>query len=295
VRYGIIAPSSGDTVSTTFSGQGGLSSISLGLSYAPISSLSTGIQVNYNYGHTEQYQTVAFTNSDYSSDDINRSFYYNACATVTVGAQYHGFGEIFDTPSLTPLTVGFIFTTKSNFSVSEHRTYTNVDTTNIIYGSSSFPYTLGAGVSYTFGNRLLISSDFLYQPWSTWNYMGAHPSDTTYGTDAIVTLRDVKQFGLGLELSPSRNASGFFEKTIYRLGFTYQSTYYLVGGQGINEYTGSVGFGFPIGSDARLNVNLHAGVRGSIQNGLQKDTMVKLSVGISASELWFLTFGDDEQ
>ena len=53
------------------------------------------------------------------------------------------------------------------------------------------------------------------------------------------------------------------------------------------------GLGIPIGPEARLDVNLHLGTRGTTSNNLQRDTILRLTVGVSASEVWFMKVEDE--
>ena len=53
------------------------------------------------------------------------------------------------------------------------------------------------------------------------------------------------------------------------------------------------GVAVPIGPNARLNIALQYGVRGTTSNGLQRDSYLRLNVGLTGSELWFVNFEED--
>ncbi len=55
----------------------------------------------------------------------------------------------------------------------------------------------------------------------------------------------------------------------------------------------SGGLGLPMGPESQLNIGLQVGIRGSTNNYLQKDTIVRLSVAVSATEIWFLRFEEE--
>jgi long-subunit fatty acid transport protein len=295
VRYGINYNTT-DTIygerQISIYGKGGLSSLSLGLSYSPFTALQTGIKVNYIYGRIEQYQNVTFTNSDLSSDEFDRSAYYSG-VNFTIGLLYHGFQDIFDRPALAPLTVGFVFSNASTFNVDEQRTYTSVDTTNTISGTSTFPYTLGLGLSYTWNDRYLLSGDVVFQNWGSSKYFDADRVDIL-SDGQLAKIKNSTRVGLGVEIAPLHDASTYFSNIIYRFGVTYNSTYYNIGGNTIDEYDINGGLGIPIGPDTRLNVGLQFGVRGTLTDNLVKDTFLRLSVGISASELWFFKIEEEQ-
>ena len=48
-----------------------------------------------------------------------------------------------------------------------------------------------------------------------------------------------------------------------------------------------------MGPESQVNIGLQVGLRGSTDNHLQKDTIVRLSVAVSASEIWFLKFDEE--
>jgi hypothetical protein len=53
------------------------------------------------------------------------------------------------------------------------------------------------------------------------------------------------------------------------------------------------GLGLPMGYESWLNIGLQVGLRGTTDNRLQKDIIVRLSVAVSASEIWFLKFDEE--
>ena len=78
----------------------------------------------------------------------------------------------------------------------------------------------------------------------------------------------------------------------YRVGAYVNSSYLKVNGQGINEYFATGGVGLPIflspNSEARMNVSLEYGIRGTTAKGLQKDSITRLTVSLSGSDTWFI-------
>lgn len=257
----------------TFYGSGGLSYLGLGLSASLFKSLDVGARVNYLFGQTRQYQTSSFDTTAFLPTEFDRSTYYSGF-TYTLGAIYEGFHN---------MALGIIFSTSAKLNANEKRIYSSLDSTTNTNGSADIPYVLGFGLSYVHQNRYRFTGDIVLQNWGTAQYFGSHP----------VELRNSSRIGLGFEAAPAKDAGTFFKRLTYRGGIAYHSTYYQINGIGINEYLASVGFGIPMGSEAQLNIGLQVGTRGSTNNSLQKDTMVSLSIGISASEIWFLKFEEE--
>ena len=119
--------------------------------------------------------------------------------------------------------------------------------------------------------------------WASTKYFGLPP----------VNIRNSVRTSFGFEAIPAKDADSFMKRIVYRAGIAYNSTYYEINGVGINEYVLSGGLGLPMGLESQLNIGLQVGIRGSMDNHLQKDTMIRLSVALSASELWFLKFEEE--
>jgi hypothetical protein len=70
------------------------------------------------------------------------------------------------------------------------------------------------------------------------------------------------------------------------------SSYLNVKGEAINEYFVTGGVGFPIfftpTSEARINVSLEYGIRGTTANALQKDSLTRLTISLNGSDTWFI-------
>jgi hypothetical protein len=271
----------------TFYGKGGLSSIGLGLSASPIKTLYIGARLNYMFGSTQQYQTISFENTDFVPTTFDRSVYYSGF-TFTLGTIYEGLADLVHVTALRPLTIGLTVTTGASLDADMQRTYPSssyfsTDSTVSENGTAGLPLSLGFGLSYLLENRYRFLGDIVTENWGSTQSFGS-PS---------VNLRNSLRTSLGFEAMPAKDADSFWRRIIYRAGLAYNSTYYQINGIGINEFLVSGGLGLPMGPESQLNVGLQIGVRGSTDNHLQKDTIVRLSIAISASEIWFLKFDEE--
>jgi len=265
----------------TFYGSGGLSSIGLGLSASLLTTLHIGARFDYIYGRTHQYQTTSFNSTYLTSLSFDRATYYSGF-TVTLGAIYEGIDQLLDLPSLHNLSLGFTLRTASSLDANIKRIYSEGDTTNQ-NGTADIPLSAGFGFSYLLQNRYRFLGDIETENWGRTEYFGSHPAE----------LRNSLHTSLGFEALPAKDADTFLKRIVYRAGLAYNSTYYQINGIGINEYLISGGLGLPMGPESQLNIGLQIGVRGSIDNYLQKDTIIRLSVAVSASEIWFLRFDEE--
>ncbi|HWP81874.1 MAG TPA: hypothetical protein VNN76_04370 [Bacteroidota bacterium] len=267
----------------TLFGTGGLNSLSLGLSYQPFPSLSLGAKASYLYGRTRQLLRVNFLDPTFSDSEVHTSRFFSG-GQFTVGALFTGLAQIAE--PFAPLSLGFILNIPTELDAREDRVVyfsERFDTTNTKRSSIEIPLGIGVGISYQFSNRYVIGSDLFYQDWEKTNF---------FGTPAV-DLRKRSRFGVGFEVLPPRELTGYWSRVHFRAGFSYHSTYYTINGRGIDEIMGTVGAGLPIGPDARLNIGLHYGVRGTTDAGLTKDTIFRLTLSVSASEAWFIRIEED--
>ena len=268
-----------------FYGTGGLSMISVGGTYAPLKRWTFGAKMNHVYGRIRQVGNFTFSDPTYLSSEIHRSDYYGGF-TFTIGSIFDGFEDLFNSPSLEPLSVGFVLTTPTTLSVdleSVLSTSESTDTTLRGTGKVSLPVSFGFGLSYLFANRFIVTGDASFMQWQNAQFFGS----------AIPQMRNSARFGIGFEALPLRETESFLKRIAYRAGIYYNATNYLINGTGIDEIFLTGGFGVPIGPDTRLNIGLQAGTRGTTTNNLQRDTIFRLSLSVSASEIWFMKVEDE--
>ncbi len=269
----------------TFSGIGGLSTLSLGLSYSPRNDLSLGLKYSYVYGTIEHITDVSFDDITFTDNEVQTSRFHSG-SMFTIGLLAEDLGSLLGAPSLKPFQLGMIVGTPAKLSVKQENillTSTSVDTTSIVRGRTDIPFSFGLGVSYRAGDRVLLTSDVFLQEWRGSNFFGG-PSGG---------IRNSTRIAGGVEFLPKAVPSTYGDRVAYRAGFAYNSSYHAVGGQAVNEWYVSGGVGLPIGPDARMNLSVQGGSRGTTDGGLQKINFIRLSVSINASEAWFITLEED--
>ncbi|MCI0708264.1 MAG: hypothetical protein L0Y80_12370 [Ignavibacteriae bacterium] len=287
VRYAV--ESQGDQLGTTstqkFYGTGGLTTFSIGGSYSPFKKTIFGLKFNYLFGGINQFNFINFDDPSFTDSELQR-YGYHSGSSVTLGGIYHGFADLFNAPSLENLSVGLVFTTPTSLKVREETfrvISTILDTLRIGSRSQEIPTAWGAGISYDFSERYTIAGDVQMQHWKPENF----------STQQTVNIRESARFGIGFEARPARGANSFLTAIAYRAGIAYHSSYIKIGNEPIDELLVSGGVGLPIGFGSRMNIGLQVGVRGTTNNNLQQDTIFRLSLSLSASEAWFLTFEEE--
>lgn len=280
------ATQSQDTVvKQDFYGTGGLSLLSLGASVSPVNKLTLGAKLNYVHGRIRQAGNFTFLDASFTNSEIQRSDFYSGF-NVTLGGLYEGVGDLLGSAALQPLTLGFIFSTPTALSVNRESVLTTSSSTDTTYtnaGKTDLPVAYGVGLSYLISNRYVVTADVYHQQWQNAKFQGT----------VLPELRNATRIGAGFEALPGGPLESFWKRVAYRGGFYYNATSYVFSGTPINELFVTGGLGIPIGPEARVDVNLHLGTRGTTSNNLQRDTILRLTVSVSASEVWFMRVEDE--
>lgn len=273
-------------VQQDFYGTGGLSVIALGASVSPFSKLSLGLKLNYVHGQIGQAGKFTFLDPTFLNSTIQRSDFYSGF-NVTIGGIYEGFGNLVGSKALEPLAIGLVLSTPTSLSVNRESILTtseSTDTTSTNAGHIDLPVAFGAGLSYVIADRYSVTGDIYHQQWQDAKFFGA----------TLPEIRNTTRYAVGFEAAGLHEInSTYLQRIAYRAGFYYNSTMYQFSGNPIDEYFITGGVGLPIGPDAKLDINLQLGTRGSTSNGLQRDTILRLTVSVSASEIWFMKVEDE--
>jgi hypothetical protein len=80
------------------------------------------------------------------------------------------------------------------------------------------------------------------------------------------------------------------ELMVWRAGLSYEQTQYIFNTTGIDQYSVFGGFTYPLGVDNTLDLGIQYGIRGSQESNILKENFVKLYLGISFGELWFMRY-----
>ncbi len=260
--------------SVSYKGDGGISSFVFGFSFKPVNKLSVGLRGEYYFGAITNSWETNFGTTEFFYSNIKRERDYGGLG-FTVGVAY-GLGV-----EKNSLTFGFVFSSPANLNGVSTLEYTiPVATESKISETTQFnsqlPYRAGFGLSYFVSQRVQFSSDIYYQNWKKFKIDG----------DSL-NLTDAFRIGAGVEILPSREViAGFFDKTSYRFGIFYNKAYFKVENKTINEVFLTVGFGFPVSFDTRLNVSAEYGIRGDLD--IVQDRILRISFNVNTGEIWFV-------
>lgn len=271
---------SGQHILQQFEGRGGLNSAQVSVSYAATPGFMLGLTSHYLFGAIYKDQTIRFTSSDFFGGSYHQTLSLNGFA-VTVGGLYNGIDKALGIETNGTVNLGATFFSGStldfddellrNFSSHQDTIAVNNQTVNLPIGFS-------LGLAYT-RNKIVYAADVDFQHWNNFNTNGAHPAE----------IQNSLRFGGGAELLPADNfTDSFWDRVAYRLGGYYRITNVNVNGTSIDELFASAGFGFPLSFESRLNLSLEYGIRGTMSASLIKDTIVRFTLSLTASELMFI-------
>lgn len=260
------------TTTNIFQGNGGLRQVTAGLGYAPFKGLSVGANLSYIYGEIYHY-----IYNQYSDANVNtQTRQYMADITtyhVEFGLQYQA------TMGKNKLTLGATY--RPGHSIDDEAYAINITSGNDTISRShmGLPTEYGAGISYTYDNRLTIAADYSVQQYSAVSFFGAKGVDRSRAS-------------LGMEYIPEQISRKLFRRTRYRAGIHYATAHYAIDGkQGPTEYGATIGMGLPImnrwNGKSLVNISGQAiHVRPNAPDMITENQL-RLNIGLSFNETWF--------
>ncbi len=277
--------------SILYDGKGGINQFYFGNSFLIGNRIAVGLNISYLFGTIEQLRTVRLTNSSYQAityfnDKLNISDFY-----LDYGLQL--FSDINETSRI---TLGFTLSNKTEINAKYDslviREIFGYDTdtlksVNYSDGNILFPARIGAGFTYEYSDKLLIGFDYISQNWSKALFF-----------DQSYALANSSSFRIGLEYVPipvtDVRRGKYWQRIRFRLGGHYSKTYLQVNGNQIIDKGISMGLGLPWKNEKNLftstyfNISYELGQRGSLDNGLIKETYHLLSIDLNLYDFWFL-------
>lgn len=272
--------------SQTYSGKGGLSRISVGMTYNLYRMVSVGLEYNYGFGEIKNQNFINFNNQAYTNTNIRSQFDFQK--SFMKGGLVFELGKIFKSFALKDFTIGAVYQSGFNLSATEDAIIANslsIDTVQLRSGEIVIPELYGFGITNIFKNRYVVSADLLIQDWSKYSEFGkSNPS-----------FQNSFRAGLGFEILRDPERNSFWQSMTYRFGGFYEKLFYKVNGQDINSYGLRAGINIPLSQYNSLDFGFNYSVRGTTNNNLIKDEFFNMTAGLNFGELWFLRPREEDQ
>ncbi len=273
--------SSIDEYNLLYEGSGGLSRAFVGSSYQMPFGLGIGASFNYYFGNLQYSSTAQFQNTN----DITTK-YETTYQPTGLGGDFGlispNIAKLFKSNSISDLRAAVAFNYIAPLNTDTLLISSSAIRTDTIAFSTvkmKIPMRISAGLSVVFSDKYIVSLDLASQAWSDYSFNNVKQSD----------LRNSLYLSAGFEFRPKQElGSSNWQQTIWRAGFNYQQTQYKVNGVGINQFGISAGFSYPLSFANTVDFGIEAGIRGETQSNLIQEKFIKMNVGLSIGELWFL-------
>lgn len=267
-------------------GDGGITTGFAGGSFKPVDELAIGFAFDLYFGTINEGRSFSPLNDTLGSGSVNRDITLRGPG-VTIGAMLTSLGMVHE--SLAPFSLGFTLSSRAKLSTTSRTTFDFVqerDTTLEVDGAISLPFSFGAGIGYKPDERYQLAVDYAAQLWGGADLPGLRQTE----------LRDSYRFSVGAERAGKRDVfASWFDKLTYRLGAYYEATNYFTNGLGIDQWGITGGLGINLGNENRIDVALEYAQRGTLQNNLVKDNILRLSVAVNIGELWFVRYDPEDE
>ncbi len=270
-----------DSGTDSRSGSGGLSELFAGVGYRPFKGLSIGANFSYLFGTTTNNTAV----TSVSSTQFTRNLEVRDW-NMRLGLQY-----TFNLSRKHRIVLGATYSPKKSMHGTAWGTMydsdldTKVDTVSYMTmkGNYELPTTLGAGISYTYDNRLNLELDYTYQQWSKAKY-----TPINYFEVPDTKWNDRWKVAAGVSYIPNPRGN-YLNRMTYRLGAFYNNDYTTVNGNDIRDYGLGIGFSFPaLGTNKTLvNLGVEWKHRYSAPTKLITEDYLNITLSVNFNEMWF--------
>lgn len=268
--------------SISFEGKGGLSKLFIGSSYRLPFDFSLGATIDYYFGNLNYYSTLRFKNEYNYTAEYNLSYRPTGFG-ITIGFISSNLNEILKAEFLSDIRFGGSINFISKLDTDTILTTTSsilVDTIAQSRTKIEIPLRLNLGLSFIFDKNYLVTIDYSSQNFSNFKVAG----------NEYTQLQDAFKFSTGFEFIPTQQfGMTFWERVNWRVGLSYEQTPYYFKNTGINQYSVYSGVTLPLGIDNSFDIAIQYSVRGTKDNNLLKENFIKLNLGISFGERWFLS------
>ncbi|MBN8702446.1 MAG: hypothetical protein J0M08_05245 [Bacteroidetes bacterium] len=153
-------------------------------------------------------------------------------------------------------------------------------------GAVKLPMSINTGVTLVKGTGFSLGVEYGIETWQNYRFF-----------DEVNQLKQANHFRIGTQFLPKGNtdlSKNFLSRVYYRAGFRYSQLPLVVKNTQITEMAVSAGFAIPVARIRQLqqgsfvNIGVEVGQTGTTKNNLIQEKFVKVSVGITLNDRWFI-------
>jgi hypothetical protein len=275
-----------------YEGQGGLNDAFLGGSFK-FKGLSLGINAGYLFGTTQQTDVLL----PFDTLTINNAFSSEFTKRSRIGGLHWKGGLMYEAKldSTHVLRVGG--TVGMSQKVNEH--YSEYHLARYYYGDTiirdtnynvaetkgklTLPLTYSIGVMLSRTGKWGVGLDYTATQWNLFS------SELNTSMNAGIASSSYKA-SLGGEYTPDAgNIKKYLSRATYRLGAYYGTDYLQLQSQTLPYYGITAGFSLPFKrSLSEIHAAIDGGVLGTTNNGLTRQNYIRVTLGLTFNDLWFI-------
>lgn len=264
----------------TYKGSGGISKVFVGSSWRLPFDFSIGATFDYYFGNLNYSSSDVFTNTNTIGSGFTNTYKPKATGTTLgfISPDFLKGTNSFISDLRIGASVNLIFSASMD-SLLISSSSIRVDTVNLSTMEMKMPYRINAGASFLLDKNFLVSLDYVYQPWK----------DLSINNIKSGYLRNMMMLSAGFEYRATKDrGSSYLNLIILRGGFSYEQTQYVINNIGINQYSVYGGCSLPISMGNTIDIGLQYYFRGQTTDSLLKENGLKLAIGISLGDIWFM-------
>jgi hypothetical protein len=266
-----------------YEGKGGLSKIFLGSSFFLPLGFAAGVTLDYYFGNQNYATTISFDDPRYISTKYENTRRSTGFGT-TVGLISSNLAREFKIGGLSDLRIGFSYNYVGNLNTDSLFTQTSlflVDSITNTKAEMKIPPRITGGISFAIEESYNFYLDMLFQPMSDYSFNGQPDPN----------LKDETRYTASFEFKPKRSIGmTTLEQIIWRMGLSYEQTQYTFNGEDINQFSVYGGLSYPLGVDNTIDFAVEYSNKGKTENNLLHEHAIKIYLGLSFGELWFLRY-----
>ncbi|TDQ17164.1 hypothetical protein DFQ04_1816 [Algoriphagus boseongensis] len=278
-----------DLVATNFlQGSGGISEAYMTFGYRIAKNLSIGFQGSYLFGSTIRTNQLVVFNEE-SKEVGNPSEYYERLTVSDVGFKA-GVHYQFKTSEKTNLHLGAIYQNLGNVNgtafakLADFGQASDPDSdgdliADNVKGNIYIPNRYGFGLTFEKINKFAVGLEGQAQDFAQYRNFFGDP----------LNLQATRKVGLGFQIVPDYlNFDNIFLRATYRIGVEWMQTPYMLNNTNINDIGINLGTSIPVNQLSLVNFAFKVGRRGTLDNGLIRESYVNFTLGFSLNDnSWF--------
>ena len=289
VGYNISSTSSVEnvgSVSYNYSGSGGVNQLYWGNAFQICKGLSIGLNASYMFGTIFSSSNTEFEENNFLNSYINDAYLVDGIY-LEGGLQYFfnigekhkvGLGAVYSNTAYIWAKEKLLINAYSGEFISTS-TYDTVLYKDDLRGTLNIPQSVGAGLSYTFKDKLTVAADVTWQNWANFKFM--KPCDS---------LQNSIMASLGAQFIPDPASNKFFKKMAFRIGGRYSTGELMLRNKPISEFGVCFGVGVPLttfNTHSSLNILFEYGKTGTLVNDLIRQDFFRFSFCFTLQERWY--------